>query len=97
FGAVAWNPYLMIPMWLQGIVLPLMTWVFTKVIPFAKIPRIQFEMWYCPYPISTWISMQGSIMGVLFAIAQFVVSGLIWYPFLKAYEKEKLAEEAAAK
>ena len=35
-------------------------------------------------------------MGVLFAIAQFVVSGLIWYPFLKAYEKEKLAEEAAA-
>ncbi len=97
FGAVAWNPLLMIPMWLQGIVLPIMLWVFTKIIPLAPIPRIQFELWYCPYPISTWISTQGSIMGVLFAIAQFVVSGLIWYPFLKAYEKEKLAEEAAAK
>ena len=97
FGAVAWNPLLMVPMWLQGIVLPIMLWVFTKIIPLAPIPRIQFELWYCPYPISTWISTQGSIMGVLFAIAQFVVSGLIWYPFLKAYEKEKLAEEAAAK
>ena len=97
FGAVAWNPLLMVPMWLQGIVLPIMLWVFTKIIPLAPIPRIQFELWYCPYPISTWISTQGSIMGVLFAIAQFVVSGLIWYPFLKAYEKEKLAEDAAAK
>ncbi len=96
FGAIAWNPYLMIPMWLQGIVLPLMTWIFTKVIPFAKIPRIQFEMWYCPYPISTWISTQGHIPSIIFVLIQFAVSALIWYPFFKAYEKTKLAEEAEA-
>ena len=95
FGAVAWNPYLMIPMWLQGIVLSAMTWIFTKVIPFAKIPRIQFELWYCPYPISTWISTQGHIPSVIFVLAQFAVSTLIWYPFFKAYENQKLKEEAA--
>ncbi len=95
FGAIAWNPLLMVPMWLQGIVLPLMTWIFTKVIPLAPIPRIQFELWYCPYPISTAISTQGSIMGILFAIVTFIVSGLIWYPFFKAYEHQKLKEEAA--
>lgn len=95
FGAVAWNPLLMVPMWLQGIVLSAMTWIFTKVIPFAKIPRIQFELWYCPYPISTWISTQGHIPSIIFVLAQFAVSTLIWYPFFKAYENQKLKEEAA--
>ena len=95
FGAIAWNPLLMVPMWLQGIILPLMTWFFCKVLPIVPIPRIQFELWYCPYPISTFISTQGSIIGVLFAIVTFIVSGLIWYPFFKTYEKQKMAEEAA--
>ncbi len=94
FGAIAWNPLLMVPMWLNGLILPALTWLFTKVIPFAPIPKIQFELWYCPYPISTLISTQGSITGLIFIILTFVVSTFIWYPFFKAYEKEKLAEEA---
>ena len=85
----------MLPMWIQGLVISAMTYIFTKVIPFAPIPRIQFDLWYCPYPISTFISTQGSIIGVLFAIVTFIVSGLIWYPFFKTYEKQKMAEEAA--
>jgi len=96
FGAIAWNPMLMVPMWLQGIVLPLLTWLFTKVIPFAPIPKIQFELWYCPYPISTFISTQGSVTGIIFVIATFVISGLIWYPFFKVYDGQKVKEEAAA-
>ena len=96
FGAIAWNPLLMIPMWLQGIVLSLFTWLFTKVIPLAPIPRIQFELWYCPYPISTFISTQGSVIGVLFAVATFFVSGLIWFPFFKAYDAQKVRDEQAA-
>ncbi len=94
FGAIAWNPILMVPMWLQAIILGSLTYLFTKVIPFAPIPKIDFELWYCPYPISTWISTQGSIAGVLFAVATFVVSALIWYPFLKAYDDQKVKEEA---
>ncbi|ERI06015.1 PTS transporter subunit EIIC [Atopobium sp. oral taxon 810] len=95
FGAIAWNPLLMLPMWLQGIILPILTILFTKVIPFAPIPRIQFELWYCPYPISTFISTQGSITGVIFAIVTFLVSGLIWYPFFKAYEDQENKKEQA--
>jgi PTS system cellobiose-specific IIC component len=93
FGAIAWNPLLMVPMWIQGIVLPLMTWFVTKVIAIVPIPKIQFELWYCPYPISTFISTQGSIVGVLFAVLTFIISGLIWYPFFKAYENQKLQIE----
>ena len=92
------NVYTYVPMliWLQGIILPIVTYIFTKVIPFAPIPRIQFDLWYCPYPISTFIATQGSITGVIFAILTFVLSAVIWFPFLKAYDDQKVKEEAAA-
>lgn len=93
FGCIAWNPYLMVPMWLQGIVLPLLTWIFTKIIPFAPIPMVQFEMWYCPFPFATWFTT-GSITAIILMLAMVVVSTLIWYPFFKAYEKTCIEEEA---
>lgn len=92
FGCIAWNPTLMIPMWLQGIILPIIVWVFTKVIHFAPIPMIQFEMWYCPFPIATWFTT-GSISGIILMLAVVCVSTLIWYPFFKAYEKQEITNE----
>ncbi len=97
FGAIAWNPYLMVPMWLLGILMPLTTWIFTKWIPFAKIPHIQFDLWYCPYPIGTWIATEGHLLSIVFVLAQFAMSWLVFWPFFKAYEKQKVTEEAAAK
>lgn len=94
FGCIAWNPLLMLPMWIQGIVLPLLTWFFCKIIAFAPIPKIQFELWYLPYPLGTWIST-GSIQAILFLILSVAVSSLIWYPFYKAYEKQELDLEQA--
>jgi Phosphotransferase system cellobiose-specific component IIC len=95
FGCIAWNPILMIPMWLQGLIIPLLTWFFCKVIKFAPIPQIQFDIWYCPYPISTWISSQGSLRAILFFLISIAVSALIWYPFFKVYEKQQVTEELA--
>lgn len=92
FGAIAWNPLLMIPMWLQGIILPLVVWFFTKVIAFAPIPMINFQMWYCPFPISTWLTT-GSISGILLMLIIFVISAAIWYPFFKTYEKQECEKE----
>ncbi len=94
FGAIAWNPTLMIPMWLQGIILPLVVWLFTKVIPFAPIPMYQFDMWYAPFPVSTWLAT-GSVTAVLLMLVIFVLSAAIWYPFFKSYEKQTLETESA--
>lgn len=96
FGCVAWNPIMILPMWIIGAVIPAITWIACKVIAFAPIPRIQFELWYCPYPISTFIASQGSIGAIILVIITFLVAGAIWYPFFKAYEKQCLEEEAAA-
>lgn len=100
FGCIAWNPYLMLPMWLQGLVLPLLTFVATKVIAFAPIPHVQFELWYCPYPISTIISVMSQGVGaivraLIFLAISIAVSSLIWYPFYKAYEASVLKGEQA--
>lgn len=98
FGAVAWNPTLMVPLWLQGIILPLLLWLLTKVIPLGPIPDKQFDLWYMPYPISTWLST-GSFSAVLVALIVFLVSGAIWSPFLRVYDRQlvKQAEAEAQK
>ena len=95
FGCVAFNPIMMLPMWIIGIVLPAITWIGCKVLAFAPIAQIQFELWYCPYPIGTWIASQGNLMAVLFVIIEVVIAGMIWYPFFKAYEKQCLEEEVS--
>jgi PTS system cellobiose-specific IIC component len=94
FGCVAWNPYLMIPMWIQGIVIPLLTWFACKVVAFAPIPKIQFELWYCPYPISTWINTR-SFRAIIFLAITIAVSSLIWFPFFKAYETSVINKNTA--
>lgn len=95
FGCIAWNPLLMIPMWLQGIILPLIVWLLTKVIAFAPIPMEMFQMWYCPFPIATWLTTR-SVTGLLLMLIIFVVAAAIWYPFFKAYEKQEMEKEAEA-
>jgi PTS system cellobiose-specific IIC component len=92
FGCVAWNPLLMIPMWLQGIFLSVITYIGLRS-GLVPIPKSVFGLWYTPYPVST-IIVSGIAGLVLFAIL-FAVSWIIWYPFFKVYEKQQLAAEKA--
>lgn len=93
FGAIAWNPILMIPMWFCSIAYVSIVWFLTKVIAFAPIPVINFQLWYCPYPISTWLATGGAITGIITVIIIFAVTMLIYYPFFKIYEKQCVEEE----
>lgn len=92
FGAVAWNPVMMIGMWLQGIILPAVLWIGVKVIPFAPVPMRQFDLWYTPYPLSTWLST-GSLRAVVMALVIFCLAAVIWYPFFTVYDKQVLRQE----
>ncbi|MBT2730908.1 PTS sugar transporter subunit IIC [Bacillus sp. ISL-75] len=92
FGAIAWNPIMMFPMWIIGIVLPIIIWIFTKVIHFAPIPKIVFDLWYVPFPISTWITT-GTFSGIILMLVCVITASLIWYPFFKVYEKQEMKNE----
>ena len=95
FGAIVWNPIMMLPMWIIGIVLPLVTWLLTKIIAFAPIPVVMFEMWYTPMPIATWLTT-GTITGLLLFFINVAIASAIWFPFFKVYEKQELEAEKTA-
>ncbi|MEH6907091.1 PTS sugar transporter subunit IIC [Neobacillus drentensis] len=92
FGAIAWNPIMMLPMWIISLVLPTIIWIGTKVINFAPIPKIVFDLWYVPFPISTWITT-GTITGILLMLICLAAATFIWYPFFKVYEKQEMKNE----
>ena len=87
FGCVAWNPIMMIPMWVNGLVIPAITW-FALRAGLVPIPAVIFQMWYCPFPISTWI-VSKSVSGLVLLAALLVISTLIWLPFLRVSKKGK--------
>ena len=91
FGApMAFNPILMIPMWIAGLVVPALTWIGLN---FNIIPKISmlWTFWYLPKPIAGFFL--GGISGVLFVLAMFAISWLIYYPFFKVYDRQCVAEE----
>jgi PTS system cellobiose-specific IIC component len=92
FGCIAWNPIMMIPMWLHGLILPVITYIALRT-GLAPIPSSIFQMWYCPFPISTWI-VSRSVSGLVLLAVLVVVSILIWLPFLKVYERQLAAKQA---
>jgi PTS system cellobiose-specific IIC component len=92
FGCIAWNPIMMIPMWIHGLALPIITYVALRT-GLVPIPSSIFQMWYCPFPISTWIVSQ-SISGLLLLAVLVVISVLIWLPFLKVYERQLASKQS---
>lgn len=93
FGAVAWNPAMMIAMVLNTFAVSGLAYLFTRCIPFGVIPKILFQLWYCPYPICTWMATGGSLTSVLLVVILFAVTVVLWYPFFKIYENQCVREE----
>ena len=91
---ITFNPILMIPMWIAGLVCPIITWL-TFYFGLVPIPTRVFEMWYLPKFIFAYFST-GSIRGTVLAVVLFAVSWLIYYPFFKVYDKQVYEEEQAA-
>jgi PTS system cellobiose-specific IIC component len=92
FGVVAWNPLLMVPMWIQGIVPPAIAYIALRS-GLVAIPSSVFGMWFCPFPIATWL-VSKDVMGLLLFAIIFIISFLIWLPFVKVYEKQLIAKGA---
>jgi PTS system cellobiose-specific IIC component len=100
FGApIAFNPMLMVPFWINGLLMPAMTWLALKG-GLAEVPTKVFQLWYMPYPISTFLVSDWR--GVLVVLVLMAVSFLVWLPFFRAYdiqeakkERKEEAEEAA--
>ncbi|MEU8764693.1 PTS transporter subunit EIIC [Streptomyces sp. NPDC048659] len=93
FGApVAFNPLLMIPLWLNGLVIPSLTY-FALDSGLVPVPGKVFSLWYLPYPVGAFVV--SGIAGALLVLALAAVSLALWFPFFRAYDSQVLAEERA--
>lgn len=95
FGSVVFNPLLMIPMWINPIIVTVITYVVMK-IGLVTIPSQSFLLWYMPIPIQTYLTNH-DFRGVILVLLLLVITTVIWYPFVKAYDKQCLEEEQAEK
>ena len=84
----------MIPAWINAIVGPVYVWVIMS-LGLLNIPAQMMEIGQVPAPMSSVLATQ-DIRAVLWWIILFLIYGMIWYPFFKVYEKQKLKEETTA-
>lgn len=92
FGApIAFNPILMIPMWINGLLGPIIVWfaMSTGIVP---MPYQPFQLWYVPTIIQSWI-MTRSISGILLIILLFAISWLVYLPFFRVYDKQAIVQD----
>ena len=94
FGApIAFNPILMVPMWIVGFVTPIITYLALSS-GLVPIPAEPFNFWYLPSPIVGYMVTK-SISGLLLVMVNFAISWVIYYPFFKVYDKQVCDEEKA--
>lgn len=92
FGTpVAFNPLLMVPMWIVSIVLPTITY-FAFSLDFVAIPIHTFQVWYMPIGLFAYLATN-DWKAIILVIINLIVAGLIYYPFFKAYDKQLILEE----
>ena len=77
FGApVAWNPFLMLPMWIGTIVISITTYL-SMSMGFVTIPSKVFNLWYVPFGISTFMVNQ-DVRGLIVLAINIVLLFMIW-------------------
>ncbi|MGL4848660.1 MAG: PTS sugar transporter subunit IIC [Clostridium sp.] len=96
FGVpVVLNPLLMIPSILAFVVIAIIAYGLTVVgmipIPYIGIP------WTVPAPIKAFLGANGSFTALLWVLAAWVIMFMIFYPFVKALDKNHKKEEEKEK
>lgn len=92
FGApVVFNPLLMLPVWINNIVGPVVVW-FSMRAGLLNIPSKMIQVGQIPAPFSS-VMITEDLRAVVVYIVLFVLYLLVWYPFYKVYEKQCVTEE----
>lgn len=92
-GKVVMNPVLMIPAWLNSIIGPVYVWILMST-GLLNIPSKMIQVGQIPAPICS-VMITEDMRALLWWAVLFVIYLAVWFPFFKAYERTKLAEEAA--
>ena len=99
YGAVVGNPFMLIPTVLIAVILPLFSYLWFT-FGWGTINYVNFDMNFAPNFISAFVMSGGDFRNIILVCINFVLAGLIWFPFFKAADKaecQKEKEREAAK
>lgn len=92
FGApIVMNPLLVIPAILAPVACTITTYLSFSLDWIQRISIL--APWTLPAPIGAYMATGGDWRAIILVFVNILLSGLIYYPFFKAYEKKMLAEE----
>ena len=89
---IVMNPFLMIPFILGPMIIMTITYFTMYFNIFPRLIGVNIP-WTTPYFISGFLATGGRIGGVILQIINFCVAFLIWFPFLKSWDKRLVLEE----
>ncbi|MEK2534904.1 PTS cellobiose transporter subunit IIC [Tetragenococcus halophilus] len=89
---IVYNPFLAIPFFVAPMVTASIAYWAIE-LEFVK-PIIAMIPWPTPIGAGAFISTGGDYMAILVAILCAIVAFIIWFPFIKMYDKKLLAQEA---
>lgn len=89
---IVWNPTLMIPMWINGALIPAITFLVLRA-GWVTIPSQVFGLQFIPYGVSTFL-VNYDYRGLILLVVLIVIMTMVWYPFFKAFENTEIAKES---
>jgi PTS system cellobiose-specific IIC component len=88
---VAFNPILMLPMWINSIVGPTVVYVAMKT-GLLNIPGKMIQVGQVPAPISS-VMITEDLRAIIFYVILFALYFAIWLPFFRVYETQCVKDE----
>lgn len=95
FSTIVDNPYMIIPMILQAIILPANAYLWMQ-FGWASLHTQMFAMNNLPNFVSAYVLSNGDIRNAILCVVNFVLAALIWFPFWKAYDRSEAKKEQEA-
>lgn len=89
------NPMMMIPFFVAPMVITLLSYFAIATGLVGRLPGLAAP-WTMPIILSGFYIGNGDVRVVLLQVVNFVVTGLIYFPFIAAWDKKKYAEEQGA-
>ncbi|MBR0417695.1 MAG: PTS sugar transporter subunit IIC [Erysipelotrichaceae bacterium] len=89
---VVLNPFLMIPYICAPLVIAIFTYITMSMNIFPKPCGISIN-WTIPYFLCGYLTTGGKIGGFILQVINFFIAFVIWWPFVRAWDKEQLKKE----
>lgn len=92
---IVMNPLLIVPFIIAPLVVTLISYLAMDWNLVAKPSGVAVP-WTTPFIISGYLATGGRISGAVLQVVNLIVAGLIYYPFLRLWDQQKVEEEQAA-